>query len=375
MAIDLVSLVTQFLTPDMVRKLAGGLGLDGAQAQTAVGGAVPGLLAGLSGTAAQSGGAQKLADAVNQNGGMLDNFAGMLGGSGQTDLVENGSKLVGSLLGSNGQTALSAAVSKFSGLGQGGATALLGGLAPAILGVIGKQAGPQGFDAASLGSLLASQKDNIANAMPPQLGGLLQGTGLLDSLGGAAAAATGTVKQAAASATQYAGSTAGAAAEAARDTARGGLSWLYWLLPLALIALGLWYFLGRPQQPVTPVSPAVSTNVVAPATPLMIGDLDVGTTLGNSLGTLRTSLEGVTDAATAQAALPQLQNVTADIDRVGSAVTSATAEQQAAVRTMASPIVATITPLFDRVLAIPGVGDILRPAVEGLQSKIAAIAG
>ena len=53
MAINLVSLVMQFLTPDMIGRIASALGLDRNNTQTAIGAAVPGLLAALSGVAAQ----------------------------------------------------------------------------------------------------------------------------------------------------------------------------------------------------------------------------------------------------------------------------------------------------------------------------------
>ena len=66
MATNLVSLVLQFLTPDLVARIASALGLDRNIVQSAVGAAVPGLLASLGGVAAQPGGAQKLADATRQ---------------------------------------------------------------------------------------------------------------------------------------------------------------------------------------------------------------------------------------------------------------------------------------------------------------------
>ncbi len=372
MAIDLVSLIKQFLTPDMVQKLATTLGLDATQTQTAIGGAIPALLAGITGTAAQPGGAQKLADAANQQAGGLDGLAGMLGGTSQTALVETGSKLVGSLLGSNTQTALSSAISTFSGLGQGAVTALLGALAPVVLGVIGKQAGPQGFDANSLGALLTSQKDNIARAMPPRLSGLLDDSGVLEGLGNAANAATGSAKAAGASAKQYAGASAAAAATATRSAGR---SWLTWLVPLVLVAGGLWFFLGR-QQPDVPPTQQFTNKAVAPVTVsapgLVIGDIDVSRTLTDSLGTLRTSLEGVTDAASAQTALPQLQNVTAEIDRVGAVVHNATIEQKTAVKGLLGPIVAQINPVIDKVLAIPG-AEALKPTIDSIKAKLAGL--
>ena len=47
MAANLVSVVMQFLTPDMIAKIASALGLDRSVAQKAIGGAVPALLASL----------------------------------------------------------------------------------------------------------------------------------------------------------------------------------------------------------------------------------------------------------------------------------------------------------------------------------------
>ena len=87
------SLVMQFLTPDMIGRIASALGLDRTNTQTAIGAAVPGLLAGLSGVAAQPGGAQKLVDAVRQQTSALGSFAKMVGASGQSSLIEKGSQI------------------------------------------------------------------------------------------------------------------------------------------------------------------------------------------------------------------------------------------------------------------------------------------
>ena len=50
MAVNLVSLIMQFLTPDMIGRIASALGLDRNNTQTAIGAAVPGLLAALCAT-------------------------------------------------------------------------------------------------------------------------------------------------------------------------------------------------------------------------------------------------------------------------------------------------------------------------------------
>lgn len=281
------------------------------------------------------------------------------------DMVQ---KLVGSLLGSNTQTALSSAIATFSGLGQGAVTALLGAIAPVVLGIIGKQGGPQVFNAQSLSALLGGQKTNIAGALPPRLGGLLEGSGVLDGLDDVAGAA----KAAGASAKQYAGA---AAANAAQATARNGRSWAMWAIPLALVVLGLWYFVGRQSPDATPTQ-QFTNKAAAPVTttpPLLIGNVDVAPTLTDSLGTLKTSLESVSDAASAQTALPQLQNVTAEIDKVGAVIGNATTEQKAAVKGLITPIVAQLTPVIDRVLAIPGV-EALKPTIDGIKAKLANLA-
>ena len=195
MAVNLVSLITQLLTPDMIGRIASVLGLDRNNTQTAIGAAVPGLLAGLSGVAVQPGGAQKLVDAARQQTGTLGNFANMIGASSQSSLIEKGSQMLSSLLGGRDQTALAGAVGKYAGLGQNASASLLGMLAPVVMGTIGQPQGTRSLDASGIASLLASQKDNIAAALPSGFANLLGGTGLLDSLGGVARTATASAGQ------------------------------------------------------------------------------------------------------------------------------------------------------------------------------------
>ncbi len=60
MAINLVSLVSQYLTPQMIGGLARVAGIDDAAAQKLVTAAVPAILAALGTAAAAPGGAQKV---------------------------------------------------------------------------------------------------------------------------------------------------------------------------------------------------------------------------------------------------------------------------------------------------------------------------
>jgi hypothetical protein len=360
MAANLVSLIMQFLTPDMIGRIASALGLDRNNTQTAIGAAVPGLLAGLSGVAAQPGGAQKLVDAVRQQTGALGSFVNMIGASGQSSLIEKGSQILSSLLGGRDQTALAGAVGKYAGLGQSASGSLLGMLAPIVMGTIGQQQGTRSLDAGAITSLLSSQKDNIVAALPAGFANLLGGTGLLDSLGGAARTATAAAGQTARVTTS--------ATRAIGDTGQRAVSlnWLYWLIPLLAIVALLIYFFARPAEQV--VQPSVPT---IPS--LTVGGLDIGKQVTDSITNLRTTLTGITDAASAQAALPKLREVTTQIDKVDGLLGQLSPEQRKVLAGMVNPLMPSLNQLFDKVLAIPGVAELLKPTIDALRAKLAML--
>ena len=118
MATNLVSLVMNFLTPDMIGRIASALGLDRNDTSTAVNAGVPALLAALIGATTKPGGPQKIADATKQEMGTLDKFASRLGTSEQSSILEQGSQMITSLLGSRDQNALANAVGQYTGLGS-----------------------------------------------------------------------------------------------------------------------------------------------------------------------------------------------------------------------------------------------------------------
>jgi hypothetical protein len=368
MAVNLVSLVMQFLTPDMIGRIAAGLGLDRTTAQTAVSSAVPSLLAGLSNVAARPGGAQKLTDAATQQSGALESFGRMLGAGNQSSLVESGSQILSSLLGSDDLNALSGAIGKLTGIGGDAAGSLLGMLAPVVLGTIMQQQGATRLEPSKIAGLLAGQKDNIAAAMPPRLSNMLAGTGLLDSLGGAARAATAAGSDAArasVSAARSIGDTTRAAAGAAVSS-----NWLYWVIPAAAIA-GMLIYLTRPTEQVAQQDRTVG---LAPTTVASGPGLDVNKQVSDSLATLRTTLGGVTDAASAQAALPKLREVAAQIDKARDLRGQLSSEQQKVIAASVNPALPTLNQLLDKVLAVPGVPDELKPTVDGLKAKLTALA-
>ena len=278
----------KFLTPDMIGRIASTLGLSRSDASSAVGTAVPALLAALTGVATQPGGPQKLADAAKREAGTLDKYASMLGAAGQTSAVDRGSQMLASLLGDREQTALATSIGKYAGLGTTQTSSLLGALAPLVMGTIAQQQGPNGLTGGSIANLLTNQKDNIAAALPSGFVRTLGDMDLLGSVGDTArrmAAAGGETTRAAAATVTRAYDDTRRSVPAAPST-----NWLRWAIPaLAVAALLVWFF-SRPTEQV--VQQGVTT-----AQSLTVGGIDLGRQVTDSIGTLRTTLTGITDTA------------------------------------------------------------------------------
>jgi len=365
MATNLVSLAMQFLTPDMVGRIATSLGFDRNKVQSAISGAVPALLAAFNDVATQPGGAQKLADAARQQTGSFGNLASLLAAGDQSSLLDKGSQLLSSLVSGQNQNALIGAISKFTGLGQGASGSLLEMLAPIVMGTIGQHQSAAGaLNANGIANLFASQKDNIAAALPAGFDKLLSGTGLLSSLGDAARTATAAGSEATRTATSAARAV-GDTGQRAASAAAASSNWLYWLVPIAAAVALAVFFAARPTEQVVQQGMKQAENLVP-------GGADIGKQISTSIASVRTTLDGVSDVASAQAALPKLQEVTAQIVKTGGAVGQLTAEQRKAIAAVINPLMPAVNQVCDKVLAIPGVAEVLKPSVDTLKARLTA---
>jgi outer membrane protein OmpA-like peptidoglycan-associated protein len=188
MALNLIGLAKDYLTPDVISKLSGQIGETPAATERAIGAAVPSLAGVACNTASTPGGATKLLSLLNTSGldtGILSNFAGVLAGGAATEgLLRTGNNLLGGLLGDKlGPVANT--IASFAGIQGSSATRLLGLLAPLLFGLLGKQVASGGLTAASLPGLLASHRDTIMKFAPPGLASAL-GLGSNSNLCGAA---------------------------------------------------------------------------------------------------------------------------------------------------------------------------------------------
>ena len=220
MSFNIVDLVKDQIGGSLMGQMGSMLGDESSLAAGAVDNAVPALLEGLRNSTSNSQGADALFQAVqDQDDGLLDNLGGMLGGGQGTQLIENGTSMLGSLFGSGGLGSLGGVLSAVSGLSKGGSGSLLGMLAPIVVGVLKRKVMGNGLNAGGLASMLMGQKDNISRSMPVGLTDQLSSTGFLGSisggLGGIGGAATGAVAGAGAAAAGAAAAAAGSVGDVA----------------------------------------------------------------------------------------------------------------------------------------------------------------
>jgi hypothetical protein len=262
MAINLVSLVSQFLTPQIVGSLARALGVNEAVAQKVVAAAVPTILAALGTAAAAPGGAQKVSDAISNSDPDILTKIGQAASGGNTRFLNEGGNLLSGLLGGGGLSSLAGALSQYSGATQPATQTLLGTVTHAAVGTIGQQDPSSWSDPSAILSLLNSQKSAISAALPPELSKMLGASGLLAGLGGLGAAAAGatqtatsTVSSAATAASSAARSAQATAARVtapvAAPTSSGFPMWAIILLVIVVL-LAIWWFMTQGQKPAEP---------------------------------------------------------------------------------------------------------------------------
>jgi hypothetical protein len=382
MATNLVSVVMQFLTPDMIAKIASVLGLDRNVAQKTIAGAIPALLASLADVASTPNGARQLTNTLTQQSDSIESLRNLVGGAGQNLVADSGSSMLSGLFGGGTLDTMAQTIGKFAGIGEGASKSLLGMLGPVVLGALGQQQRSMGLDASGLASLLTSQKDQIAAAMPSGLADQLSAAGLID-------AATGSLRSGAAAASAAGGRFAEApertvsrAGEAASATARATAAsqWPYWLVAAVVLGGLAWFALGRSGEDTVAQLPPPSTTrtatgtVGAAPTDLTVGGMNLANQINSSVGSIRTLLPGITDAASAEAALPKLKEATAQLNEVSSRATQLSPEGKSTLIKLIVAATPTINQMCDKVLATPGAGAIAKPAIDELRGKLDALA-
>jgi hypothetical protein len=364
---NLVDLVKSQITPDMIGKLSGLIGTSETQAKSAVSAAVPTLLSALAGSTSQAGGAQKMLSALSGLGSMGDMLSG---GS-----AEKGSGLLSSLLGGGTVSGIVSLLSKFLGLGGDPTTKLLGYLAPMVLSGVMSSFKGRTPDAAGLTNLFAENKGAIANAIPSGLS-LANIPGFTNTNEGVRSTATTTTRN------------VGRAAEPVTEAA-SPLKYLLPLLGLAAVLGGLWWVFNQaPAVPapavkapvvVTPRVPEVTMPTVpaipnVPAIPAIPAEaLKLGGDLSGWFTSLTGSLGGITDAATAEAALPRLKDAASQLESAKSVFDTLPAPGKSSVLSIITSNLGGLKDLIAKVASIPGVGGLVKPITDSILNTLTAM--
>jgi hypothetical protein len=90
----------------------------------------------------------------------------------------------------------------------------------------------------------------------------------------------------------------------------------------------------------------------------------------SSVGTLKSVLPTITDTASAEAALPKVREATAQLNEIGSLSAKLSPEGKSTLAKLIAAAMPTINQMCDKVLAIPGAGDVARPAITELRGQL-----
>jgi hypothetical protein len=301
----------------------------------------------------------------------LTNLAGYLGGGNASGLSKFGGDLLGSLLGGGNLTKIIGMLATFVGSQPDLLKKLLSYLAPIVLGMVAKQVGGRP-DASSLQRLFSEQAGNISAAMPKGLS--------LGDLGSLLPSGAGSTSRGPSS-----------------EPAPAGLPG--WLLPLLVLgAAGIGYYLwsqNQAEKAGEKVAVAVTETRDGPITdrvtevieekgnaivdtvqevltidPKFLEAAKVGQTVTELFGGLTKTLTGVTDEASAKAAVPELEGFAPLLERLQAEAGELPAEEKAPLGEFVGKNLGLLQKVIDTVMAIPGVKDVLgkvvTPMVEAL---------
>ena len=139
MATNLVAVIMQFLTPDMIAKIASALGLDRNVAQKAIGGAAPALLSSLADLASTPRWRHASSPIRWRSKNPIRTRASRISsaGSGQKTLAETGSNMLAGLFGGGAMDTMAQTIGKFAGIGEGSGKSIVDAPGPVVLGVLG----------------------------------------------------------------------------------------------------------------------------------------------------------------------------------------------------------------------------------------------
>lgn len=328
MPINLLQLIQSQLGSTVVGQLSGLLGESESATRGSLSAAVPALLGGLVKQGSTRSGATSLYSTLAEiDTSGLDDIVGNLGSGGFQQMRQQGSGLLEGLFG-GGLARVTDILTGSSGLSRGGTSSLLSVLAPIVMGFVGRQVSRGGLDVGGLTDLLAGQREHLRGALP---GGLDEVLGLDE------------------------GDSIRRATERATMRVRPERSALRRFLPLAIGLVVAWLayqlFTGTDRSRELPDVAALPPSEV-------VSGLDA------TFDELSGTIEQVRDVSTAREVVPELETAGREIGAVAEGMSTLSGPLRAQLADRARNFAPRLSELMNNANAIPGVGEVLAPALQ-----------
>jgi hypothetical protein len=170
--------------------------------------------------------------------------------------------------------------------------------------------------------------------------------------------------------------TAMGASQVAYAAARKPLaaSWPLWILGLIVLAGLGWYFLGDREQQVAEQTRGLINKATEDVATNPPNASDVSADLTASVDTVRKTLQGITDPASARAALPKLQQATERLDKINSLAAQLPPSSRKELASLVEASMPALNRLCDQALSNPQIAGLAKPAIDALRARLQMLA-
>ncbi len=374
---NIVKSILDELSGDTLEQLSSQFNANPKSTANLLSAGVPAVLSALGNMSASDEGARKLSSTL---GGLdvnsLLNLGNMFGRN-ANETVEQGGGMLSSLLGDGLLGNIASAIGRFASLDSALTRKILAFITPFLLGKIASAWKHQGGTPQALKGLFSGAQADIADALPQ--GFSLANIPGMSSIDSAAQMVDRTARAGAANVSRAASQTAHQAKYAAKEVASSPMSWLLPLALLALIAFGLWWFVGRNWgRDVADAASKAGKNagetITALKPPIPEVNLDSAKrSLTSAISSATKSFGDIRDAASATAALPKLTEWSASLDGIHRMFDKLPEAGQAALGKLVGDQFASLQQQVTRILAIPDLSPAARTAFQGFTSKLAGL--
>jgi hypothetical protein len=149
---------------------------------------------------------------------------------------------------------------------------------------------------------------------------------------------------------------------ATAPTASGLPGWLTWGALLAAL-LGAFYLFG----------PGSGRKIATPPARIVHNNVDLVPQVGNIYNTLRDTLGNVRDQASAQAALPRLQESAKALDSIGTLAGQMSPANRGDLSRLMQSYLPNLRGLIEGALKTAGVGGIAKPVLDQILNRVEAL--